>query len=302
MTARERQLAYAAWVAVCIFWGTTYLAIRVGVQSVPPLLFAGVRFLIAGALLLAFLTLRGETLPRGRDWLRLAIVGLALLGFANGFVVWSAKWLPSGVGALVVAMTPFWMLGMEAALPGGDRIKPRDVAGLLLGFGGLLFLVWPRIYGVTFDGDMARGILALQGACLFWSLGSIYARRQPSEVKPLVGAAVQMLVAGVVVSLLGLAAGEGSRLHWTPAGIGSIAYLVVFGSIVGYGCYIYSLQKLPISTVSLYSYVNPVVAVVLGWALLGEPLGWREWTAMAVILGGAGVVQSSRIRKRDDEG
>lgn len=285
-----------AWGAVCFFWGTTYLAIRVGLETLPPVLFAGLRFLTAGAIL--FVIVRawtGARLPRGREWFDQSVVGLALLGVGNGLVVWAEQWVPSGPAALLVATSPFWVMGVERFFREGERLQGRAIAGLLIGFGGLSLLVAPNLYGATALGtSYLWGMLALQAACASWSIGSVYSKHHPTGVAPLMGAAIQMLVAGVVMTLIGSVLGEWRGLHFSPRSLGSFAYLIVFGSIVAYGAYTYAVQKLPLSLVSTYSYVNPVIAVLLGWLVLSEPLGWRVVTATLIILGGVMLVKGGR--------
>jgi len=290
---RELRRAYVAWAAVCFFWGTTYLAIHIGMRSLPPALFGGLRILSAGLVLAAWLRFRGQALPQGRDWLHLAVVGLALLGCGNGILNWAAQWAPSGGMALMIAMTPFWMIGLEALMPGGDRFTPRALVGLLLGLAGLALLMAPRLQGAAFEPRVVWALLSLQGCCATWAIGSVYARRHPVDVPPLMGAAIQMVVAGAAMTLLGTLSGEWPRFRFTPESLGAFLYLLFFGSIVGYGSYIYALQKLPISTVSLYSYVNPVIAVFLGWAVLHERVSWPEVLAVGVILSGVAVVKTA---------
>lgn len=298
---RERRLALAAWLAVCFFWGTTYLAIRVGVQHMPPLLFNGLRVLAAGLVLLGILRARGETLPAGKDWFHLGIVGAALLGVGNGLVAWAAQWVPSGLAAVSVATTPFWMVGVETLRPGGERPTWHGLVGLLLGCVGMALLVAPRLQTAHVDMGVLLGFAGLQVACASWSAGSIYSRYRPVPVAPLMGAAAQMIVGGAVVSLVGTFLGEWGKMAWTFPGLLAFLYLLVFGSIVGYSAYIYALQKLPVSTVSLYAYINPVIAVALGWALLHETLTWRELTATAVILAGVAVVRMAPPRAPNGE-
>lgn len=298
-SGREKFGPLAAWAAVCFFWGTTYLAIRVGLETLPPALFAGLRFLTAGALLFVIVRVwtRGARLPRGREWFDQAIIGLALLGIGNGLVVWAEQWVPSGPAALLVATSPFWVMGLERTLREGERLQGRAIAGLLIGFGGLALLVAPNLYGATGAGGSSSylwGMLALQAACASWSVGSVYAKHHPTGVAPLMGAAIQMLVAGAAMTLIGVALGEWNELHFSARSLGAFAYLIVFGSIVAYGSYTYAVQKLPLSLVSTYSYINPVIAVMLGWLILNEPLGWRVMTAMLIILGGVMLVKRGR--------
>ncbi|MBD0371520.1 MAG: EamA family transporter [Pyrinomonadaceae bacterium] len=302
-SGKEKFKPLAAWAAVCFFWGTTYLAIRVGLETLPPTLFAGLRFLTAGVLL--FVIVRAWThsarLPKGREWFDQVIIGLALLGVGNGLVVWAEQWVPSGPAALLVATSPFWVMGLERTLREGERLQGRAIAGLLIGFGGLALLVAPNLYGTTGAGaSYLWGMLALQAACASWSVGSVYAKHHPTGVAPLMGAAIQMLVAGAAMTLIGVALGEWNELHFSTRSLSAFAYLIVFGSIVAYGSYTYAVQKLPLSLVSTYSYINPVIAVLLGWLILSEPLGWRVMTAMLVILCGVMMVKSGRGRLRKD--
>ncbi|HEY0323228.1 MAG TPA: EamA family transporter [Pyrinomonadaceae bacterium] len=297
ISRREKFGPLAAWAAVCFFWGTTYLAIRVGLETLPPVLFAGLRFLTAGAILFVIVRLwTGARLPKGKEWFDQTVVGLALLGVGNGFVVWAEQWVPSGPAALLVATSPFWVMGVERFFREGERLQGRAILGLLIGFGGLALLVAPNLYGTGMSASYLWGMLALQVACASWSIGSVYSKHHPTGVAPLMSAAIQMLVAGATMALLGVVLGEWRELHFSARSAGAFAYLIVFGSIVAYGSYTYAVQKLPLSLVSTYSYINPVIAVLLGWLILSEPLGWRVITAMSIILGGVMLVKSGRGR------
>ncbi len=297
MARREKIAAYSAWVAVCFFWGTTYLAIRVGLETLPPMLFAGMRFITAGLAVFTFMYgWRGKRLPRGREWFDLSVVGLMLLGVGTGLVVWAEQWVPSGLAALLVATAPFWVAGLERARRDGERTSVRALVGMLIGFGGLALLVAPGLSGASLSGHYLLGMLALQMACASWSAGSVYAKHHQTQVAPLMAAAVQMLVAGLALTLIGTVAGEWRAVHFSARSLAAFAYLVVFGSIVAYGSYTYALQKLPLSIVSTYSYINPVIAVLLGWAVLAEPLGWRVITATSIILGGVALVKTAPKR------
>jgi drug/metabolite transporter (DMT)-like permease len=196
------------------------------------------------------------------------------------------------MAALLVATGPFWVAGLEAARRGGERVTLWSVAGMLVGFSGLAMLVAPNLFGASLGSKFLLGAVGLQVACLSWSAGSVYAKQRPTGVNPLMGAAVQMLVAGAALTLVGSAAGEWGRIGFSARSLGALAYLVVFGSIVAYGSFIYAMQKLPLSIVSTYAYINPVIAIILGWMLLGEPLGWRVWAATVVILGGVALVKA----------
>jgi len=276
--------ALIAYLVVCVFWGSTYLAIKVGVTELPPFLFAGLRFLAAGLILLVIARALGDPLPRrGRDWRILAIVGLMLLAGGNAFVVWSEQYVSSGVASIFVVTVAIWTAFFDAIIPGGSgELNWRVIAGLVLGFLGTVFLV-----GATPAEILAadlRGPIALTFASASWSLGSVYAKRNPTESSPYMSAAVQMIVGGTVVALVGTALGEWKAWHLSPRGIGAIAYLVVFGSILGYSAYSYALRHASATIVGTYAYVNPVIAVLLGWLVLREPVTVRTFVAMGLIL------------------
>jgi drug/metabolite transporter (DMT)-like permease len=294
MQGRDKLGAYGAWAAVCFFWGTTYLAIRVGLEDFQPTLFAGLRFLVAGGLLFfVIFRQRGARLPIGREWFDLGVVGLMLLGVGNGAVVWAEKWVPSGMAALLVATSPFWAALLERFQKDGERVGVRGLLGMAVGFGGLAMLVGPQLFGAELNGKYVLGVVIIQVGSFFWQAGSVYSKLRPVGVSPLMASAVQMLWAGVVLTLLGTLAGEWSGMRFSARGAGALLYLVVFGSIVAYSAYMYAIQKLPLPLVSTYSYVNPLVALALGWLILSEPLGWREAGAALVILLGVALVKTS---------
>jgi drug/metabolite transporter (DMT)-like permease len=295
MKSKDSVKAYAAWLAVCFFWGTTYLAIRVAVESYPPALMAGVRFVMAGMILLPFLIWRGHSLPRRRELLDSAVVGIALLTVANGLVVWAEQWVSSGITALVLATLPFWVVAIEAVLPDGERIGALKIAGILIGFAGLLLLLSPDLRGSA-DPNYVKGILALLIAPLSWAAGSTYAKYRGSEASPLMAASFQMSIAGAVLIVIGILTGEHMGLVFDMRGFFAILYLLLFGSIVGYVCFIYALNKLPSTTVSLYAYINPVIAVILGKVVLDERLDWTVVAGTAVIFTGILLVQTASSR------
>ncbi len=290
---KEMVKAYSAWGAVCFFWGTTYLAIRIGVRILPPALFAGIRFTIAGFIFFLFLRLRGYSLPNRKGLLDAAVVGIALLVTANGLVVWCEQWVPSGLTALIVATLPLWMAVFEGVLPAGDRLTVKKISGILIGFCGLVILFWPDLKS-SLDTGYLRGVLVLFLAPCSWAAGSIYSKHRPVRTNPLMAASLQMIIAGIILMSIGVSFGEFRRFVFEPLGVGALIYLVIFGSIVGYGSFIYVLSKLPASKVSMYAYINPVIAVILGWLVLGERMdGWMI-AGTAVVLAGVVVVNSER--------
>ena len=287
--------AYAAWVAICLIWGTTYLGIRICLETMPPWLMGGLRWLAAGTLLAGIELARGHRLPSVSAWPGLAVIGLLFIVGGNGLVVWAEQWVPSGLTAVLLATSPFWMVGIEVVLPQGERPHGWTWLGLGIGFLGIVLLVWPDLAasGAAGSGFLA-GVVGLQLACLTWSLGSAYERRRGTEGEhTLGGAAVEMLIGGLVLTAIGTGAGEWHRVGLTARSGGVFGYLVLVGSVVGYSSYIFTLKHLPVSTISLYSYINPVIAVVLGVLLAGEPFGIRSVVASAIVLAGVAVVRAT---------
>ena len=282
--------AYLAWITICIVWGTTYLAIRIGVSDLPPMLFAGIRWIIAGMMMAILLNLRHYKLPALKDLKDLAIVGILLIGFANGLVVVAEQWLPSGLTALILSTLPFWVVGMEYFLPQRPKINLLIVSGLILGTVGVV-LIFARDLNIALDVNIVLGGLCLLGAVIAWAGGSIYWKYKKSEVRPMMGASIQMLIAGVLQTALGLILGEHNGFHLTQNGALSLAYLIIFGSILGYASYIYSVTKLPLSLVSTYAYINPIIAILLGWYFLDEPLTVTVFIASGLILLGVALVK-----------
>jgi len=295
----DRALAYAAVATVCVVWGTTYLAIRVAVETIPPLLLTGIRFTVAGALLLTILLARGERIPRDRRTLgNIALVAFLLIGMGNLAVVWAEQWVPSGLAALLVGTGPFWAVAGEAMRSGGERIELRRGIGMLIGFLGVALLVTPGGAGSAWDLHFLLGALAIQIGCIAWQFGSVRGKYELKSVPPLMSATLQMLFGGILLVVIGTLAGEPARFHLTARTFAALAYLTFVGSVVAYTAYVYALSKLRTTTVSLYAYVNPVVAVILGWLILHERLTWVSITAMSVILVGMVLVQSAARRSR----
>ncbi len=289
--------AYTALVSVCLFWGTTYLAIRMALESFPPLALVAFRFSISGFFLLAVATLRGTLLPRGRELWLTALNGVIILGIGNAALTYSELWIPSGLAALILSASPFWLVGIEAALPGGERLRAPAIAGMLIGLAGTVLLIAPGAWGQAGNRSLLRGFLVLQIGCICWCGGSIAQRRQVTRAHPVVSGAVQQLAAGVVFAIPALLAGE-RPVVWNLRGTAAALYLVVFGSIVGYSAFIYAMEKLPVAIVSIYPYVNTAVAVFLGWLFYREPFGLREAVAMGVIFAGVAVVKRYGARSR----
>ena len=286
-----------AYLLVCTVWGSTYLAIRIGVGELPPFLFAGSRFLIAGSILLAATLALGQRLPATvAGWRTHVIVGLFLLMGGNSLVVWAEQFTDSGVASIFVVTVALWMALFDALVPGSTgRLGWRVVAGLALGFVGTLMLIGTSPAEIL-RADL-RGPAALTLASASWAFGSVYYKRHPTgDLSPFVAASIQMLAGGLGVTLLGLALGEASAWRFDPGGLAALAYLAVFGSIVGYTAYFYALRHAAPTVVGTYAYVNPVIAVLLGWAILDEAVSPRTFLAMGLILGAVVWIQLSHAR------
>jgi drug/metabolite transporter (DMT)-like permease len=282
--------AYIAWIAICIIWGTTYLFIRIGVETIPPMLFAGFRWIIAGTIFITILRLNGKQFPQKGDLIHIAIIGIALLGLGNGLVVVGEQWIESGLAALLIATTPFWMVGIESFLPSGPKLSWMVITGLIIGSLGV-GLIFGGNLKYIFETKYLIGVLCILGAEIAWSSGSVYSKYKKINVHPLMSASVQMLIAGTLQVLLGFFLGEFNQLHFTQSGLMSLGYLVIMGSIFGYGSYIYAIEHLPLSLVSTYAYVNPIIALLLGWIFLSELLSIFTLLAAVVIIIGVVLVK-----------
>jgi drug/metabolite transporter (DMT)-like permease len=292
---QSRTLAYVAFAIVCIVWGTTYLAIRVAVTTMPPFLLTGARYLFGGVVLFIVAKIHGDAIPRSRRVLaEVALCGTLMVAIGNLTVVWAEQWVPSGFAALFVGTAPFWVALIELTRRSGERLEMRRGIGMLIGFIGVALLVTPHGAGKAFDARFVIGALVIQAGCIAWQYGTVRGKYALASIPPLMSSALQMLCGGAVVSLAGLLLGELPRFHATPKTLGALGYLAVFGSVLAYTSYVYAARHLRTTTLSLYAYVNPLVAVILGWFFLREQLTWVSITAMVIILTGVALVQSSR--------
>ena len=283
-----------AYATVSLLWGSTYLAIRIGVQYMPPALFAASRFLLAGLMLLFYARLTSQPLPsRAVDWRTNIIVGLLLLTVGNGLVVWGEQFVESGLAAIFIVTSPLWMVLFAATLP-GLRYRPTviQLVGLVVGFVAAVSLIGIDLEELT-SADW-RGPLAILGAAASWSLGSVYSQRHPISSGPVVNSALQMLAGGFALAIAGLVRGEWQRLEPSWQGIGAVLYLTIFGSIVAFTAYVYLLDHWPAPIVSSSTYLNVVVAVFLGWLILDETVTARMVIATGVIFAAVAMVRSSR--------
>jgi drug/metabolite transporter (DMT)-like permease len=218
--------------------------------------------------------------------------GFLLLVIGNGAVVWAEQYVASGLAAVIVAMVPFWNVVVEAVRPAGERPTVRTMFGLAVGFAGIVVLVWPELFTETSGNWFVAGVIALQLACAGWAVGTSFTKLNVVSPSPAATSAMQMLTAGLMFLAIATIRGEWTQLAFTVRSAGAILYLVICGSIVAFSAYVYALKHLPIATVSLYSYVNPLIAVVLGTLLLGEPFSSRTLVASALVFAGIAVVRS----------
>jgi drug/metabolite transporter (DMT)-like permease len=295
----SRTRLLAAFAAVYLIWGSTYLAIRFAIETIPPFMMVAVRYLVAGVLVYAYARARGAPRPTVGHWKAAAVVGVLLLLGGNGGVVWAEQVVPSGTTALIVATEPLW-IAMLLWLGTRERPSPSVAFGLLLGFGGVLFLVGPENLA---GGERVHpiGALVIVLAALSWALGSLYSRGAPLPASQTLSTGMSMLAGGVALTVMSLATGEAARLDL--AGISTrstlaLVYLIVFGSLVGFSAYLWLMKATTPSRASTYAYVNPVVAVFLGWLLAGEPLTPRTLIAAAVIVGAVAIIVARQEKRR----
>ena len=283
----------AAFAAVYFIWGSTYLGIRFAIETIPPFSMAALRFLSAGAILFGWSTLRGAGLPTWIQWRSALIIGVLLLASGNGLLTWAEQFVPSGVAALIVGTVPLWMIVLDTARPGGKRPSAATMIGLMLGMAGIAILIGPgELGGEPID---VPGALVICFAAFSWALGSIYSRSAPQAASTLQNVGMQMLLGGALLLVVGLWLGEriepstfSARSAW------ALAYLSVIGGVVSYTAYVWLLKVSTPAKVSTYAYVNPVVAVLLGWALGGESLGPRVFLATAAVVSAVVLITTSR--------
>ncbi len=282
--------AYLALAAVCFFWGTTYLGIRIALESMAPQVLMGLRYTISGTILLAVAYFSKAHLPTGRELRYTALFGVIIIGTGTGCLVFAEQWVPSGLASVFITLSPFWMIGIDAVIPGGERLHGPTIVAMLVGLAGTTLLVAPEVISEGFRGPLLRGFLVIQLGCGGWCLGSILQRRHQTKAHPVVSGAVQQLATGLAFAIPAFVA-KPHPSAWSMRSIGAVAYLVVFGSIVGYSAYSFVLDRLPVSVVSIYNYINPIIAVFLGWIFFREHFGVQEVVAMLIIFAGVALVK-----------
>ncbi len=290
MGNRNLYVAYIALAAVCLVWGTTYLALRIAVQHFPPFLFTAIRQTVAGGLLLAFMFIAGKAkLPSREQLVQQAVGGFFMISMGNGLVAWAEMHIPSGIAAIICSLMPVVVILVNVMINKDERPTVPIILGLAIGMIGILL-----IFGQNIDQFSKReytlGIVMTFAAVIAWASGSIWIKKKNLESNPFVNAGLQMFFGGLWLYPLSFAFDDLSTVSWSPEAGYSLLYLIVFGSIVAYASYSYALRKLPMTIVSLYAYVNPVVAILLGWLVLDEKMNLKVVVAIILTVGGIYIV------------
>lgn len=296
----SRLALVLAFLSVYLIWGSTYLAIRLGVETIPPFTMAGARFGIAGALLHGWARLRGAAAPSPRHWMEAAVSGTLMLLGGNGIVTWAEQWVPSGLAALIISSVPIWMGLFHWMVEPSSRPRRWGMLGLFLGLSGVAILVRPGA-GLAPDRHLLIGSFSLIAASAFWALGSLYSRRAQAPSNAALAISLQMLMGSAALLITAVATGEPARFRLSDVSLQSslsFVYLVLFGSIVGFTSYIWLLRVTTPAKAVTYAYVNPIVAVLLGTTVAGEPIGLRTVFAAVVIIGSVILITGERTRTR----
>lgn len=286
----KKYLAFLALATVCLIWGTTYLALRIAVVHFPPFLFSAIRQTTAGLVLLAFMfTLGKASIPARSHIIRQAIGGFFMISLGNGLVAWSEMHIPSGVAAIICSLMPVMVILINLTINKDERPTVPIIIGLAIGLIGIVMIFSEHISEFS-NRQYQLGIVMTFVAVISWATGSIWIKKRNGESNPFVNAGLQMFFGGLWMFPFSVAFDDLSHLSWSGEAIYALLYLIVFGSIVAYASYSYALKKLPMTIVSLYAYVNPIVAILLGWAVLGEKLNARIAIAIALTIAGIYIV------------
>jgi drug/metabolite transporter (DMT)-like permease len=296
--ARTDRSAYFALIAVCLLWGTTYLGIRIALEGLPALYLIAIRYTISGGLLLLGASLFGVHIPRGRELWQTGACGAICIGIGNGLLAIAEKnGLPSGMAALFYSTAPFLLVGIDALLPGGKVPSQATIRGLIVGVAGVIVLILPTALRQGIHGGIIAGFILIELSAAGWTLGALLQKRVRARASSFITGAVQQLAAGLV-TFIPAALFEKLPHSVPPRTAWAVAYLVVFGSFIGFTCFVYCVAKLPVAIVSIYTFVNPVVAIFLGWLFFREPFGSREFVSMLIIFAGVALVRWSETSKQ----
>ena len=295
---QQRSRIILAFALLYVLWGSTYLAMRLIVRDMPPYVAGTVRYLISGPIMLAALALMGRKIRLSPpDFRRLLVISILLLSTGNIGVLWGEKYVSSGLASLIVALVPIWVVMIEAWGFRAGRVTAKGIFGLALGIVGLLVLLWPRIASGSHLGRLELlGAAILAAASFFWALGSVFSHRFTLSVDVFTAAAWQMTLGGLVNGVIALVFGQFHKTHWTPTALTAIGYLVIFGSWIGYSAYIYLLEHVPTPKVATYAYVNPIVAVFLGWLILHEQVDFFMLVGTVIIIASVALVNTSKLK------
>jgi len=288
---------WLALIALYIVWGSTYLGIKFAIETIPPFFHAGIRFLISGLILVIWQRAAGQSMPTRKQWMSTAIIGVLLLLGGNGLVAWAEQFIPSGIAALIIASVPMFLVIGEAIRPNGVKPTWQGIVGLLIGFVGIFILVGPSEISGSATKLNPFGVAALLAACLFWATGSMYSKSADLPKSSLMNTGAQMLMGSISLFIVSLITGELNGWDITAVSARSLyglSYLILVGSLVGFVSYGWLLQNAPISLVSTYAYVNPIVAVLLGTLFANEALEPRIWLATGIIIGSVIFINSTR--------
>lgn len=290
-----KSKTWIALITLYIVWGSTYFGIKVAIETIPPFFHAALRFLVSGLILLAWQKAAGQAMPTRKQWISTAIIGTLLLLGGNGLVAFAEQFIPSGIAALIIATVPLWLVIMEAVRPGGIKPNWQAIVGLVIGFIGIFILAGPAEISGSQSELNPLGVAVLFTAAVLWALGSVYSKSADLPKASLVTTGAEMVMGSISLIIVSLLTGELNG--WDPSGVSTrsivgLVYLILIGSIIGFGSYIWLLQNAPISLVATYAYVNPIVAVILGYFLGNEALEPRIWLAAAIIIGAVMFINS----------
>jgi len=294
----QNRNPYLALLALCFLWGTTYLAIRIGVKSFPPFLFSGIRYIISGfAILLWFYFKKNVVWPNLEELKRIVVTGLFIFVGGNLFLVLAEQSVTSGMAALVNSSFPLWIVLITRIWNPEERISNLSIIGILVGFIGQWFIFYEQLFLLS-NGAYLLGFILLIVGLINGSLGSVYMKKFPVKINSVLNAGLQMMICGSVTTFLGLMMGEGRKINFDPTGWYALIYLVIAGSIIGYSLFVYAMDRLPATIVSVYAYINPIVAIWLGLVILKEPISTKTLIAIGITLVGVFIVNRGMVRQK----
>jgi len=294
----QNRNPYLALLALCFLWGTTYLAIRIGVKSFPPFLFSGIRYIISGfAILLWFYFKKNVVWPNLEELKRIVVTGLFIFVGGNLFLVLAEQSVTSGMAALVNSSFPIWIVLITRIWNPEERISNLSIIGILVGFIGQWFIFYEQLFLLS-NGAYLLGFILLIVGLINGSLGSVFMKKFPVKINSVLNAGLQMMICGSVTTFLGLMMGEGRKINFDPTGWYALIYLVIAGSIIGYSLFVYAMDRLPATIVSVYAYINPIVAIWLGLVILKEPISTKTLIAIGITLVGVFIVNRGMVRQK----